>query len=221
MSPGRLIKIRNWGWGAVVNFSKKTIEMVTKTPKDRAILNLFQNENKKNLNSLDEVENSEDKNVEMFFVDVILYCKNNLDSAAKIIPGNLKEKDGQFGVVPCVMISVENISPYKIKIPQDLTDKSALKNFEQFMNEMMNRFKGKIPEINPINQMNIKDINLKEKIEKKNNLEKIICELESKIPDFDNEEKKSKRLELVKEKDKLVSNINQLCDKLSKSKDLV
>ncbi len=199
LSPGRLIKIRNWGWGAVVNFSKKTIEMVTKTPKDRAILNLFQNENKKNLNSLDEVENSEDKNVEMFFVDVILYCKNNLDSAAKIIPGNLKEKDGQFGVVPCVMISVENISPYKIKIPQDLTDKSALKNFEQFMNEMMNRFKGKIPEINPINQMNIKDINLKEKIEIKNNLEKIICGLESKIADFDNEEKKSKRLEFVKE----------------------
>jgi len=221
LSPGRLIKIRNLGWGAVVNFSKKTIEMVTKTPKDRAILNLFQNENKKNLNSLDEVENSEDKNVEILFVNVILNCKNNLNSAAKIIPGNLKEKDGLFGVVPCVMISVENISPYKIKIPQDLTDKSALKNFEQFMNKMMNRFKGKIPEIDPNNQMNIKDINLKEKIEIKNNLEKIICGLESKIADFDNEEKKSKRLEFVKEKDKLVSNINQLCDKLSKSKDLV
>jgi len=218
LTPGRLIKIRNWGWGAVVNFCKKTIEMVTKTAKDRAILNLFQNENRNNLNDLD---GAEDKDVEMYFVDVILYCKNNLDSASKIIPGNLHNKDGQFGVVPCVMIAVENISPYKIKLPQNLTEKSAFKNLETFMLEMINRFQGKIPVMDPIEQMEIKDDNLKEKIEKKKEIEKSIAELEKKIPNLDSEEKKNKRLEFVQEKDNLISNINQLCDKLSKSKDLV
>ncbi len=216
--PGRLIKIRNWGWGAVVNFSKKTLEMVTKTAKDRAILNLFQTESKGNLNNLEEIK---DKNVEMYFVDVILYCKNTLDSGAKIVPGNLHEKEGQFGVVPCVMMSVENISPYKIKLPHNLTERNAFKDMEVFMLELLNRFKNKIPEMDPLKQMEINDENLKEKIEKKKTLERAIAEIETLIPEFESEEKKQKKLELVKEKDKLLLNINILCDKLSKSKDLV
>lgn len=221
--PGRLVKIRNWGWGAVVNFCKKTLEFTPKSAKDKASLELFKNE-KKNFQSeyeLDDYNGESDKNVELYFVDVILYCKNTLDSASKIIPGNLSEKDGQFGVIPCVLMSVENISPYKVKIPQNLTEKNSLKDIEIFFTELYKRFKGKIQEMDPISQMGIKDENLKEKIEKKNNLEKIVSELETKIPDFTESDNKQKRLELYQEKEKLKASILQLCDKLKKAKDLV
>jgi len=212
LAPGRLIKIRNWGWGAVVNFSKKTLEMVKKSAKDRAILNSIDSE---------KDWNTQDKSVEMFFVDVILYCKNTLDNSSKILPGNLSAKDGMYGVVPCVMISVENISPYKINLPQDLTDKNALKTVEQYMTELFRRFKNKIPEMCPLTQMMINDDNLKEKISKKKELEKIVSDLEEKIPNFADEENKEKQIEAFKEKEKIRGNILQLCDKLSKSKDLV
>jgi ATP-dependent RNA helicase DOB1 len=216
LAPGRLLKIRNWGWGAVVNFSKKTLEMVTKNAKDRAILNSFNNE-KDFKNESGQV----DKNVEMYFVDVILYCKNTLDNSSKILPGNLSQKDGIYGVVPCVMFSVENISPYKINLPHDLTEKNSLKTVESYMIELFKRFKNKIPEMCPLTQLMIKDENLKEKISKKKELEKIVEDLETKIPNFANEENKEKQIEAFKEKEKIRGNILQLCEKLSKSKDLV
>lgn len=213
LAPGRLIRIKNWGWGIVVNFSTKTIDVDLKKMKNKIILNNFISKDLENA--------SEEDGKKMYFVDVILYCKNTLDNSSKILPGNLSAKDGLYGVVPCIMNSVEGISPYKINLPQDLTDKSSMKTIESYMIELFKRFKNKIPDMDPLNQMNIEDENLKEIISKRKELEKIISDLEKKIPDFNNEENKEKQIEAFKEKEKIKGNILQLCDKLTKSKDLV
>lgn len=213
LCPGRLIKIKNWGWGIAVNFTKKSLEIEMKGAKNKHLLSMFKSE--------DLLNEKNDKNYEMYFVDVLLYCKNTLDNDSKIIPGNIKENDGLFGVIPCLMISVENISPIKIKLSQDLKDKKYLKNLEKLYLELINRMKGVIPEMDPIKEMGIEDEVLDEKIEKKKNVEKTIWDLQKNIPDFEDVEIKEKKIEIFKEKEKLRENILDLCDKLSKTKDLV
>ena len=123
--PGRLIKVKGCGWGICVNFTKKNFEVEIKKMK-----------NKKEAQSIISSLDNNEKVVDMYFVDVLLYVKTMLDPASKLLPGSIEKADGQMGVVPVIINTIENISQIKVNIPRDLKDKKELKKAETFYIEV-------------------------------------------------------------------------------------
>jgi ATP-dependent RNA helicase DOB1 len=195
LAAGRLIKVRGWGWGVCVNITKKRLEILMKNKK-------FISENL----------NSDDKTLETFIIDTLLYVKTTTDADSKILPGDLNKEDGMLGVVPVLINSLENLSTLKININHDLKDKKVLKNMEKLMNEIFKRFPKGLPYLDPITDMNIKDSKLNEIITKVNNL-KETQELIANIPKH--------QVELYNDKQKITTNINTLLENLKKLKELV
>jgi len=210
LAPGRLIKIKKWGWGIVVNFIKKNVELILKENKNKVI--------GEKLSSILSENNGNSKNVEMYFVDTLLYVSNVIDPDSKLIPGNIKEGNGQFGVVPVVLNSLENISSIKINLPHDLKEKKNLKQIEMLFCEIQKRFKGNYPELDPLKDMEIKDVKLVDLINKQKNSNNLLKNLEIqcenlKITEID--------MGKFKEKEAIRNNILTLLDNLNKTKELI
>lgn len=210
LAQGRLVKIKKWGWGIVVNFIKKNVELILKENKHKVIGD--------KLSTLLSENNGHSKNIEMYFVDTLLYVNNVIDPDSKLIPANIKEGNGQFGVVPVVLNSLENISSLKINLPHDLKEKKNLKHIEMLYSEILKRFKGQFPELDPIKDMDIRDDKLIDYLSKLKNLKISLTGLEGKcealkISDVEKEK--------FKEKETLRGNILTLLDNVSKAKELV
>ncbi len=156
--PGRLIKIKGFGWGICVNVSKKNFEVEIKKMK-----------NKKEAQHIINSFNGTVNQVEMYFIDALLYVKNHIDNDSKLLPGSLEKGDGQMGVVPVIINTVENISQIKVNIPRDLKDKKELKKAETFYGEVMRRFT-EIPLMDPVKDMEITNEKLEDYMEKVKNL---------------------------------------------------
>jgi ATP-dependent RNA helicase DOB1 len=214
LAPGRLIKIRKWGWGICVNFIKKNVEITSKAFKNKKLIN---DDNIKT-NANNNLQDSTTKNVEMYFVDTLLYVKNMTDPDSKLLPGNMKENDGQFGVVPVVLNSLENISSIKLNLPHDLKDKKNLKQVERLFGEVSRRFKGNFTLLDPINEMGIKDEKLEDNMNKLKNLNTSLQNLQLKC---DNMNINDTMKEQYKVKDNLRNNILTLITNLNKMKELV
>lgn len=152
--PGRLIKVKGFGWGICLNVNKKNFEVEIKRMKN--------NREKQNIiKSL----NGNVNQVEMYFIDVLLYVKNMIDNESKLLPGSIEKGDGQMGVVPIIINTVENISQIKVNIGKDLKDKKELKKAENFYSEVMRRF-SEIPVMDPIKDMEIQNEKLEDYLSK-------------------------------------------------------
>lgn len=88
--PGRLIWVKDdynkvdYGWGIVVNFTKKVINL--KQPKRQ----------------IDNVENGKPQVI----IDVLLYLDKKINSWNQIQPGNPLGRDGILGIVPITLGTV-------------------------------------------------------------------------------------------------------------------
>ena len=154
----------------------------------------------------------------MDFVDTLLYANNVIDPDSKVIPANIKKGNCQFGVVSVVLNSLENISSLKINLPPYLKDKKNLKHIEMLYSEILKRFKGQFPELDPIKDTDIRDDKLVDILGKLKNLKISLNGLEGKcetlkIGDVEKEK--------FKEKETLRGNILTLLDNVSKAKELV
>lgn len=196
LTPGRVLKIKDWGWGICVNYNKKTVEL-----------------NAKSMRTIGNGE-SVDKNIDLYIVDCMLYVNSIVDADSKLLPGNLKEKDGQMGIVPIVLNSVEHISPIKLNLPHDLKDKKTLKEVEKLYFELLKRFQNNLPLMDPIKDMDIKNDKLKEDLTKLENSKKRLTELR-------NVEISESRIGAFKQRDTIQQNILKLVDTLGKVKELV
>lgn len=210
LSPGRLLKIKNWGWGICVNFVKKNVELTLREKKSKII--------ESNLVNGLNISVEDAKNVEMYFVDILLYVKNVIDPNSKLLPGSLKDNDGQFGVVPVILNSLENISSIKMNLPHDLKDKKNLINVERMFREISKRFDYKFPIPDPIKDLHINNEKLSEFISRKNNLLKPLKEIEEACNDLKIEENDINR---YKEKEDTRNNIKSLMSSYKKLKELV
>ena len=121
---GRMIKVKGFGWGICINVSKKNFEVEIKKIK-----------NKKEAQNIINSLNGNKNQVEMYFVDVLVYVKTMIDPDSKLLPGSIEKSDGQMGVIPVIITTIENISQIKINIPRDLKDKKELKKAETFYME--------------------------------------------------------------------------------------
>ncbi|KAG8131098.1 putative Superkiller viralicidic activity 2-like protein [Naja naja] len=143
LQPGRLVKVKNedddFGWGVVVNFSKKS--------------NV-----KLNSGELDP----------LYVAEVLLHCskdslKNSATEAAK--PAKPDEK-GEMQVVPVLVHLLSAISSVRLYIPKDLRPLDNRQSVLKSIQEVQKRFPDGVPLLDPIDDMGIKDPGLKKVIQK-------------------------------------------------------
>ncbi|NXD05645.1 MTREX helicase, partial [Certhia familiaris] len=144
LQPGRLIKVvknegDDYGWGVVVNFSKKS--------------NV-----KPNSGELDP----------LYVVEVLLHCskdslKNSATESAK--PARPDER-GEMQVVPVLVHLVSAISSVRLYIPKDLRPIDNRQSVLKSVQEVQKRFPDGVPLLDPIDDMGIKDQGLKKVIQK-------------------------------------------------------
>ncbi|XP_063818264.1 exosome RNA helicase MTR4 [Pseudophryne corroboree] len=143
LQPGRLVKVKNkeddFGWGVVVNFSRKS--------------NV-----KPNTGDLDPI----------YVVEVLLNCckeslKNAATEAAK--PAKPDEK-GEMQVVPVLLHLLSAISSVRLYIPKDLRPPDNRHSVLKSIQEVQKRFPDGVPLLDPIDDMGIKDPGLKKVVQK-------------------------------------------------------
>jgi len=153
LQPGRLVSIKHgdkdFGWGAVINFKKQTAKV-------------------------DESKNPTVANEPSvtYVVDVLLHVTNETSkstSTSELMPVPVGGKKGTMVVVPVESTLINRISSIKLFLPKDLRSpderKSVLKKIEQ----VFKRFDNKVPLLDPIDDLKIKEKSFKE-IVKKNDL---------------------------------------------------
>ncbi|XP_028830497.1 exosome RNA helicase MTR4 isoform X2 [Denticeps clupeoides] len=143
LQPGRLVKVKNedadFGWGVVVNFSKKSNVKVSTGDLDP-----------------------------LYVVEVLLHCskdsvKNAATEAAK--PAAPGEK-GEMQVVPVLLHLITSISSVRLYIPKDLRPYDNRQSMLKSIQEVQKRFPDGVPLLDPIDDMGIKDPGLKKVINK-------------------------------------------------------
>ncbi|XP_028273277.1 exosome RNA helicase MTR4 [Parambassis ranga] len=142
LQPGRLVKVKNedvdFGWGVVVNFSKKS-----------------------NVKSTTDSE-------PLYVVEVLLHCskdsvKNAATEAQKpAAPG----ETGEMQVVPVMLHLLTSISSVRLYIPKDLKPFDNRQLMLKSIQEVQKRFPDGVPVLDPIDDMCIKDPALKKVIQK-------------------------------------------------------
>ncbi|XP_028658444.1 exosome RNA helicase MTR4 [Erpetoichthys calabaricus] len=143
LQPGRLVKVKkdedDFGWGVVVNFSKKSNVKATTGELDP-----------------------------LYVVEVLLHCskesvKNAATEAAKPVkPG----EKGEMQVVPVMLHLLSAISSVRLYIPKDLRPFDNRQSVLKSIQEVHKRFPDGVPLLDPIDDMGIKDQGLKKVIQK-------------------------------------------------------
>uniref|UniRef100_A0A3B3UVU5 Exosome RNA helicase MTR4 n=1 Tax=Poecilia latipinna TaxID=48699 RepID=A0A3B3UVU5_9TELE len=140
LQPGRLVKVKNedtdFGWGVVVNFSKKTNTKVNSEP----------------LYVVEVLLHCSKESV-----------KNSATEAAKpAAPG----ETGEMQVVPVMLHLLTSISSVRLYIPKDLRPFDNRQLMLKSIQEVQKRFPDGVPLLDPIDDMGIKDPGLKKVIQK-------------------------------------------------------
>ncbi|XP_015236934.1 PREDICTED: superkiller viralicidic activity 2-like 2 [Cyprinodon variegatus] len=142
LQPGRLVKVKNedadFGWGVVVNFSKKT-----------------------NTKALADSE-------PLYVVEVLLHCSKESvkDSATEAAKPAAPGETGEMQVVPVMLHLLTSISSVRLYIPKDLRPFDNRQLMLKSIQEVQKRFPDGVPLLDPIDDMGIKDPALKKVIQK-------------------------------------------------------
>ncbi|XP_038825977.1 exosome RNA helicase MTR4 isoform X1 [Salvelinus namaycush] len=143
LQPGRLVKVKNedadFGWGVVVNFSKKS--------------------------NVKAITGDADP---LYVVEVLVHCskesvKKTATEAAK--PAAAGEK-GEMQVVPVMLHLLTSISSVRLCSPKDLRPYDNRQSMLKSIQEVQKRFPDGVPLLDPIDDMGIKDPGLKKVIQK-------------------------------------------------------
>lgn len=141
LQPGRLLKVKNgeddFGWGAVVNVQKKANQSKSEA----------------------EVQ---------YVCEVLLHLSPetaHASSSASIKPCPPGKK-GEMQVVPILVHLIQSISSVRLYIPKDLRSPDSRLSVLKSIQEVLRRFSGALPPLDPIDDMGIREKGLKEVIKK-------------------------------------------------------
>lgn len=149
MQPGRLVEVKdgehNFGWGAVINFTKRGSNRSTEklTPQEEWIL------------------------------DIALECADGATPGTKtfqslpvgIRPPQPGEKS-KIEVIPVLLKCVQKISHIRIFPPQDISSSGERKKIAQALSEVQRRFPDGLAVLDPIDNLKITDNSFKELLRK-------------------------------------------------------
>ena len=148
LQPGRLVKVqsgdRNFGWGALVNYSKIAI--------------------KHGLSSAQEAKDSPSA----FVLDVLLNCVRGSSKVAgrglarldSLMP-TAKWEIGEIEIVPVLLTTVTAFSQLRIFLPKDLNTKGARVTVQRSLAEVQKRFPNGVVRLDPLEDMHIEDSSFK------------------------------------------------------------
>eukprot|EP00795_Rhopilema_esculentum_P004965 gene4965-21311_t len=145
LQPGRLVQVsdrdQDFGWGCVVNFQKKN--------------------NQKGASASLASET-------IYIVEVLLNCSKTTKKMATgevPVPCQPGEK-GEMVVVPVLIHLLQSISSIRLYLPKDLRPLDARETVKKSVQEVKKRFPDGLPVLDPIEDMNIKDEQLKKIVNK-------------------------------------------------------
>uniref|UniRef100_A0A158R3R5 ATP-dependent RNA helicase DOB1 n=1 Tax=Syphacia muris TaxID=451379 RepID=A0A158R3R5_9BILA len=198
---GRLIKIatsgKDFGWGALLQYHKKP------NPQEPLSPNM------------------------LYILDVAISFSPESIKDIKNVSQLMPTRPGENGVVEIVPMTIDciaEISSARIKLPQSLKSFEAKQSVGRCIREVLKRFNGVLPSLDPLNDMKIKDKNLEENIKKLELLETRKKEhplnystyaLFSELPDF------PKLYQQYKKKLELEAELKQAKEELKKAKSLL
>jgi hypothetical protein len=153
-------------------------------------------------------------------VDVLLYVKNRLTSDYVLQPGDFAKKDGRLGVIPVLLhhSSVAAVSTIQMNLPShNIQNAENLKQTELLYNEIMKRFANgdKLPLLDPLEDMEIEDKQLKEYIRAREKIDEELARLDeaAKVTE-------AQRLQFERKKE-LREDIKTLEDAVKKSSEMI
>eukprot|EP00735_Rhodelphis_limneticus_P006616 TRINITY_DN19045_c0_g1::TRINITY_DN19045_c0_g1_i1::g.13825::m.13825 TRINITY_DN19045_c0_g1::TRINITY_DN19045_c0_g1_i1::g.13825 ORF type:complete len:1043 (-),score=298.02,sp/P42285/SK2L2_HUMAN/58.93/0.0,rRNA_proc-arch/PF13234.1/2.4e-84,DSHCT/PF08148.7/1e-61,DEAD/PF00270.24/1.3e-20,DEAD/PF00270.24/2e+03,Helicase_C/PF00271.26/4.9e-07,MutS_III/PF05192.13/5.7,MutS_III/PF05192.13/2.3,DUF615/PF04751.9/0.12,Prp19/PF08606.6/12,Prp19/PF08606.6/40,DBC1/PF14443.1/0.25 TRINITY_DN19045_c0_g1_i1:103-3180(-) len=162
LQPGRLVQVTDgdteWGWGVVVNFSKKV---------DKSVVAVDGENNIK------------------YIVDVLLNCATGT-GGDKVKPKPCPADDrGEMQVVPVVLSLLSGISSVRVYIPKDLRPADKRLSVHKTLKEVQKRFPDGIPLLDPIEDMLIQEEDFKKQARRAAKLEETLLKREfDKIPNL-------------------------------------
>ena len=156
LTPGRIVHIKNWGIGIVLNFTKKNVEKISKYNEKKETYELVKYENSNNTSDINN-----NRMIELYIVDLVVYLKKGDKEGNKLFSGDVIKKNGKIAIIPFLLSTFEGVSPIKINLPKNLKDNTSLLSLEKTLFEITSKFKSKIPKIDPIKEMSINDPELK------------------------------------------------------------
>ncbi|KAJ1929260.1 ATP-dependent RNA helicase mtr4 [Tieghemiomyces parasiticus] len=165
LQPGRLVAIehegRNFGWGAVVNFRKRPAP-----PRTAA-------------NRTDATAAPENE-AELYVVDVVLNCRTgskveagaDQSGTASVEPySSLDEGTATALTVPALLSTITKLSSVRLHLPRDLNAPGARRKLMAQVAEVQRRFPDGLPQLDPIENMNIKEPSFKALVQRVDMLE--------------------------------------------------
>ncbi|CAE7136134.1 unnamed protein product, partial [Rhizoctonia solani] len=162
LQPGRLVTVKHgdqdFGWGAVVNFTQRA------APKN----------NKSAIAAFEALPPQE-----KYVVDVLLHCaKGSTAGKSPETPASgafrpcLAGQEGEPLVCPVLLSTIASIGQLRVHLPKDLRQLSGRETLWKTVLEVKRRFPKGIVLLDPIVNMNIKDVKFKELVERIATLEK-------------------------------------------------
>ncbi|CAE6461897.1 unnamed protein product [Rhizoctonia solani] len=164
LQPGRLVAVKHgdqdFGWGVVVNFTQRA------APKN----------NKSAIAAFEALPPQE-----KYVVDVLLNCakgstantkSNSETTTSGAFKPCLSGQEGEPLVCPVLLSTIASISRIRVHMPKDLRTLASRETMWKVVSEVKRRFPKGIALLDPINDMNIKDVKFKELVEKIATLEK-------------------------------------------------
>ncbi|KAG8689546.1 ATP-dependent RNA helicase mtr4, partial [Ceratobasidium sp. 395] len=160
LQPGRLVTVKHgdqdFDWGVVVNFSQRT------APKTKSAAAAF-----------DAIPPQE-----KYVVDVLLNCAKGSTTSSKSgeSAGAFKPcspgQEGEPLVCPVLLSTIASISHLRVHLPKDLRALSQREALWKVVLEIKRRFPKGLALLDPIENMNIKDVKFKELVERIATLER-------------------------------------------------
>ncbi|KAJ2731138.1 ATP-dependent RNA helicase mtr4 [Coemansia sp. BCRC 34962] len=176
LQPGRLVRVNtgglDFGWGCVIFFQRKAI-------KDAAGRG-----GKRNPRAAEEEERR--AGADGYIVDVLMHCRRAGRKAALKLEAT-SSSGGAMAVVPCdigdtgagaetmvvpVLLScIDRISTVRVHMPKDLAPIKERSEMRKRIAEVGRRLEGRIPLLDPVNDMGIRDATFQELVAKAKTLE--------------------------------------------------
>ncbi|MCO5560310.1 hypothetical protein L7F22_013922 [Adiantum nelumboides] len=141
LAPGRLVKVRDgaddWGWGVVVNVVKKQPGGQSTLPSSILM----------------------SPRPSFYLVDTLLHCATaaTQDGPRQKPRPCAKGEKGEMQVVPVQMTLICGLSALRVAVPQDLRPVEARQSVFMAIEELQKRFPDGLPNLDPIEDMNITD----------------------------------------------------------------